>query len=103
MPCDLLYAIRYRRDRVWPIWQTPPSMVAFRGTGGATSEQGADSAVPHAYALVDPKGRIAVLTTHNTDFGDAYEREGDDPEYFYKFSVEGYAAGINILLYTMTH
>ena len=40
-----------------------------------------------------------MLTTHNTDFGDAYERESDDPEFFYKFSVEGYTIGINILLY----
>ena len=28
-----------------------------------------------------------VLMTHNTDFGDSFEREGDDPSYFYKFSV----------------
>ena len=27
----------------------------------------------------------------------------DDPEFFYKFSVEGYAIGINVLLYAMTH
>ena len=74
----------------------------FLGTG-TTSERGPDSAVPHAYALVDAKGHIAVLTTHNTDFGDAYERESENPEFFYKFSVDGYAAGINFLLYTMTH
>jgi hypothetical protein len=80
-----------------------PNIGFFRGTGGATSEQGEDSRVPHAYALLDSKGRIMVLTTHNTDFGDAYERESDDPEFFYRFSVEGYAIGINILLYSMTH
>ena len=39
-----------------------------------------------------------VLITHNTDFGDAFEREGDDPSSFYTFSVEGYAFGINALL-----
>ena len=44
-----------------------------------------------------------VLMTLNTDFGDAYERESDDPTYFYTFSVEGYAIGINVLLYAMTH
>ena len=79
-----------------------PNIGFYRGTG-QTSEQWEDSATPHAYALLDGHGRIAVLTTHNTDFGDAYEREGDDPEFFYKFSVEGYAIGINILLYAMTH
>jgi hypothetical protein len=79
-----------------------PNIGFYRGTG-QTSEQWEDSATPHAYALIDAHGRIAVLTTHNTDFGDAYEREADDPEFFYRFSVEGYAIGINILLYAMTH
>lgn len=79
-----------------------PNIGFYRGTG-QTSEQWEDSRTAHAYALVDHSGRIVVLTTHNTDFGDAYEREGDDPEFFYKFSVEGYAIGINILLYAMTH
>jgi hypothetical protein len=54
-------------------------------------------------AITDDKGRVMVLMTHNTDFGDAYERESDDPTYFYTFSVEGYAIGINIVLYAMTH
>jgi hypothetical protein len=39
----------------------------------------------------------------NTDFGDAYEREGDDPRYFYTFSIDGYAIGIDVVLYSMTH
>lgn len=70
---------------------------------GTTSERGADSATPNARAIVDAKGRVIVFISHNTDFGDAYEREADDPTYFYTFSVEGYAIGINILLYAMTH
>jgi hypothetical protein len=70
---------------------------------GNTSERGADSAEPHARAIVDGKGRLMVLITHNTDFGDSWEREGDDPQYFYTFSVDGYAFGINVLLYAMTH
>ena len=80
-----------------------PNIGFFRGSGGQTSEQWEDSRTPHAYALIDSSGRIVVLTTHNTDFGDAYEREADDPEFFFRFSVEGYAIGINILLYSMTH
>jgi Domain of unknown function (DUF4159) len=79
------------------------SNIGFWSGTGTTSERGADSAVPHGYALLDANGRVMVLTTHNTDFGDAYEREADDPEFFLKFSVEGYAVGINILLYAMTH
>jgi hypothetical protein len=77
--------------------------IGFFGSTGRTSERGSDSVVPHAGAILDPKGHIVVLITHNTDFGDAYEREGDDPTYFYRFSVEGYAIGIDIMLYVMTH
>ena len=54
-------------------------------------------------AIDDDHGRIMVLMTHNTDFGDAYEREGDNHEYFERFSVPGYAFGVNVLLYAMTH
>ena len=75
----------------------------WMGSGGGTSEQGADSAVPHAMGVADKQGRLMVLMTHNTDFGDSWEREGDDPNYFYHFSVDGYAFGINVLLYAMSH
>jgi hypothetical protein len=70
---------------------------------GDTSERGADSAVAHARGTTDAQGRLLVLITHNTDIGDSWEREADDPTYFYTFSVEGYAFGINVLLYSMTH
>ena len=41
--------------------------------------------------------------THNTDFGDSYEREGDSPPYFLAFGPKGYAFGINAILYALTH
>jgi hypothetical protein len=77
--------------------------ICFWDGKDATSERGADSAVPHVRAINDDHGRIMVLMTHNTDFGDAYEREGDNHAYFEKFSVPGYAFGVNVLLYVMTH
>ena len=75
----------------------------WMGSGGGTSERYEDSAVPHAMGVADSKGRLMVLMTHNTDYGDAFEREGDDPNYFYNFSVDGYAFGINVLLYALSH
>jgi len=80
-----------------------PSINHWIGSGGGTSERYTDSAEPHARGIVDGHGRLMVLMTHNTDFGDSWEREADDPDYFYRFSVDGYAFGINVLLYTMTH
>lgn len=80
-----------------------PSINYWAGSGGGTSEAGADSAEPHARAILDGQGRVMVLITHNTDYGDSWEREADDPDYFYAFAVDGYAMGINVVLYAMTH
>jgi hypothetical protein len=79
-----------------------PSIGAWGGRFGNTSER-IDSKVPHARAILDEGQRIMVLITHNTDFGDSFEREGDNHEYFIEFSVPGYAFGINALIYSMTH
>ena len=46
---------------------------------------------------------MIVLMTHNTDFGDSFERETDDRRYFDQFAAAGYAFGINALVYSMTH
>ena len=80
-----------------------PSINYWMGTGGDTSEWGSDSQIPHARAVVDANDRIMVLMTHNTDIGDSWEREADDPRYFYHFAIDGYALGINIVLYAMSH
>jgi Domain of unknown function (DUF4159) len=75
----------------------------WASTGGDTSERGAESREAHARAILDKHGNIMVLMTHNTDLGDSFEREADDPQYFYQMSVPGYAFGINTLLYALTH
>jgi len=80
-----------------------PNIGYFRRSGGDTSERGADSAVPRARIISDEKGRVMMLMTHNTDISDAWEREGEDPSYFYAFSPKGYALGINVFLYALTH
>ena len=70
---------------------------------GRTSERGAASATPHARAIFDEKGRLMVFISHNTDFGDAFEREGENRDYFDHFAADGYAVGINVILYELTH
>jgi len=74
-----------------------------RSGGSTTSERGRESAVPHLRSIRDADGRIMVLMSHNTDIADAWEREGEDYEYFYRFAHVGYALGINVLLHAMTH
>jgi len=68
-----------------------------------TSERGQESAQVHTRIIADAKGRVMVFMTHNTDFGDAYEREADSPDYFQHFGINGYAVGLDVLLYSMTH
>ena len=80
-----------------------PSINFWAGTGGDTSEWGIDSREPRARAFIDKAGRVVLLATHNTDYGDSWEREGDDPDYFQTFSIDGYAFGINVVLYAMSH
>ena len=70
---------------------------------GHSSERGADSAQPHGRAIVDAHGRVLVFMSHNTDIGDSWEREAEDPNYFRLYSVNGYGLGIDVLLYAMTH
>ena len=81
-----------------------PSIQFWRRNGRReTSEQGASSATPHLRAIFDEDGRPLVIMTHNTDIADGWEREGEDEEFFYQFSPESYALGINIILYAMSH
>jgi hypothetical protein len=80
-----------------------PSINFWYGTGGGTSERGRDSAVPHTRAITDKDGHVLVVMTHNTDFGDAFEREGDSREYFERFAGGGYAFGVDVLIYSLTH
>ena len=79
-----------------------PSIGFWLGTGGRTSER-VDSQVPHARAILDTTGHMVVLITHNTDYSDAFEREGENRAYFETFAGPGYAFGINALLYALTH
>lgn len=58
----------------------------------------------HYRAIMDDEDRIMVFICHNTDLGDGWEREGENREYFERFSVKkAYPMGINIITYAMTH
>jgi hypothetical protein len=59
----------------------------------------------HVRAILDDKGRIMVLSTHNCDNGDGWEREGEgNGDFFHHFSEKrAFPLGINIIFYAMTH
>jgi hypothetical protein len=86
--------------------ETIPQVTAiqnWRGSGYSTSERGSDSPHPNFRAIADETGRIMVLMTHNTDIADSWERESEDREFFVQFSPAGYAVGLNVVIYSLTH
>lgn len=78
-----------------------PSINSFMYDGG-TSER--NSGPVHFWAIFDAKGRMMAFIGHNTDLGDGWEREGEDPTYFERFSERyAYPLAINVIYYAMTH
>jgi hypothetical protein len=96
-----------------PLWRTMfpvtrlPQMASintWRRSGGGTIERwNEEGAEPDASGIADDHGRLMVVMVHNSDIPDGWEREGEDPQYFFQFSPDAYAVGIDILLYAMTH
>jgi hypothetical protein len=80
-----------------------PSINFWNQYGGQTSERFELSAEPHLRGIMDQQGRYMVIMTHNTDISDAWEREAADPRFFFSFSPQGYAVGLDVFLYGMTH
>jgi hypothetical protein len=72
-------------------------------SGGLVSERSWDSPHPNFRGITDERGRLMVVMAHNTDIPDSWEREGENQEYFDQFSPPGYAVGVNVVLYAMTH
>lgn len=59
---------------------------------------------PHYRGVYDDKQRLMMVICHNTDLGDGWEREGEDPWYFKEFSEKlAFPMGINIVFYALTH
>jgi hypothetical protein len=90
---------------MFPVTELPQmaSINTWRRTGNVIERWNEDGAPPTARGIADSQGRILVVMVHNTDLPDPWEREGEDKDYFFRFSPEAYAVGIDILLYGMTH
>ena len=72
---------------------------------GITWEErpGSNTREVHYRGLFD-QDRLVAIICHNTDLGDGWEREGEDPWYFKEFAEKrAYPMGINIITYAMTH
>ena len=57
----------------------------------------------HYYAVFDDHDRLLVLVSMNSDVSDSWEREGDNRAYFETYAAKGYALGVNVAVWVMTH
>jgi Domain of unknown function (DUF4159) len=73
--------------------------------GGSVSERAwmNDSPTVNFRGIADEKGRLMVVMIHDSDIPDGWEREGEEKEYFLRFSPDSYSVGIDVLLYGLTH
>jgi hypothetical protein len=85
--------------RVDPLPQIP-SLGSWARTG-QNSEIGPSTV--HYYGVFDNRGRLVVLVSMNSDVSDSWEREGDNQAYFNTFGREGYALGVDVAVFAMTH
>jgi hypothetical protein len=95
-PDHPIFSTVYRVD---PLPQIP-SLGSWLRTG-QNSEIGP---VPvHYYGVFDTHGRLVVLVSMNSDVSDSWEREGDNQAYFDVYGREGYALGVDVAVWTLTH
>ena len=57
----------------------------------------------HYYGVFDDHDRLVVLVSMNSDVSDSWEREGDNQQYFDAYAAKGYALGVNVAVWVMTH
>jgi hypothetical protein len=77
--------------------QVPSIQHWRRSKGATTSERGYSSSDVHFRGITDHHDRLLVLMSHNTDIADGWEREGEDYDFFHRFSIDAYELGINII------
>ena len=79
------------------------SIQSWRRTGGAYERGVPAAGSVEPRGIADAHGRLMVVMLHDTDIPDGWEREGEEKEYFLKYSPDSYAVGIDVALYALTH
>jgi len=92
-----MFSILYRIN---PLPQIP-SLGSWLRTGGQDSEIGPSTV--HYYGVFDDHDRLVALVSMNSDVSDSWEREGDNRDYFETYAWKGYALGVNVAVWVMSH
>ncbi|MEQ1727885.1 MAG: DUF4159 domain-containing protein [Vicinamibacterales bacterium] len=91
-----MFSVLYRLDHLPQI----PAINSWFRTG-QDSEIGPSKV--HYYGILDDHDRLMVLVSMNSDVSDSWEREGDNQEYFVRYSPSGYALGVDVVVWVLTH
>jgi uncharacterized protein DUF4159 len=91
-----MFSILYR---VNPLPQIPSLGSWVRN--GQDSEIGPSTV--HYYGVFDDHDRLAALVSMNSDVSDSWEREGDNQDYFNAYAGKGYALGVDVAIWVMSH
>jgi hypothetical protein len=83
-----------------------PELIQIPGQGsgcyGGPTWEVPDETDARVLGITDDKGRLVVVATYNSDYGDAWEWM-DLKCYPEKYSSQAYRVGLNIMIYAMTH
>lgn len=91
-----LFSVLYHIEKLPQI----PSLNSWLRSG-QDSEIGPSTV--HYYGFFDDRDRLAVLVSMNSDVSDSWEREGDNQPYFDAYAAKGYALGVNVAVWVLTH
>jgi hypothetical protein len=68
--------------------------------GGSDSENGLPA---RYYGVFDDRERLVIFVSMNSDVSDSWEREGDNRAYFDVYAGKGYALGVDVAMWILTH
>lgn len=91
-----IFSVLYRLDHLPQI----PAINAWMRTGEDSEVRGAPV---HYYGIFDERDHLMVLVSMNSDVSDSWEREGDNQDYFVRYSPSGYALGVDVVVWVLTH
>jgi hypothetical protein len=72
-------------NTMFPVRRVPQfaSINTWRRSGGTIERWNDDGAPATARGIADAQGRLMVVMIHDSDIPDAWEREGEVPDYFF--------------------
>jgi hypothetical protein len=89
-------SVLYRLDHL-------PQIPAINSSFRTRQDSEIGPSTVHYYGIFGDHNRLMVLVSMNSDVSDSWEREGDNQAYFDRYSPSGYALGVDVVVWVLTH